>query len=126
MKIIDAFSGFSVKSIAEEKKFYSEILGIECTDTMQGITLHIAGSHNVFVYEKPDHVPATYTVLNLVVDDIDQAVDELISRGVVFEKYDEGYLKTDSKGISRGDGVNGPTMAWFKDPSGNFNSVLKN
>lgn len=83
--------------------------------------LHIAGSTPVFVYPKPNHTPASFTVLNFPVDDVERAVDELAKLGVRFERYDLGDLKTDEKGISRGPG---PTIAWFKDPAGNVMSVL--
>ena len=83
---------------------------------------HIAGGNNVLIYPKPNHVPATFTVLNFPVDDVDRAVDELTKRGVRFDHYNKGELKTDEKGIMRG---NGPTIAWFKDPVGNILSVLK-
>jgi hypothetical protein len=86
------------------------------------LRLHLSGGNNVLVYPKPNHVPATFTVLNFPVDDVDRAVDELTKRGVEFEHYDQGDLKTDEKGIMRG---NGPTIAWFKDPAGNILSVLK-
>ena len=86
------------------------------------LTLHLAGGNNVLIYPKPNHVPATFTVLNFPVDDVDRAVDELTKRGVRFEHYNHGDLKTDEKGIMRG---NGPTIAWFKDPAGNILSVLK-
>jgi hypothetical protein len=86
------------------------------------LTLHLAGGNNVLIYPKPNHVPATFTVLNFPVDDVDQAVDELTRRGVRFEKYDQPDIKTDQKGIMRG---KGPTIAWFKDPAGNILSVLE-
>ena len=86
------------------------------------LRLHLAGGNNVLIYPKPNHVPATFTVLNFPVDDVDHAVDELTKRGVRFEHYNQGELKTDEKGIMRG---NGPTIAWFKDPAGNILSVLK-
>ncbi|MDQ2824167.1 MAG: glyoxalase, partial [Verrucomicrobiota bacterium] len=86
------------------------------------LTLHLAGGNNVLIYPKPNHVPATFTVLNFPVDDVDLAVDELTRRGVRFETYDLPEIKTDKKGIMRG---NGPTIAWFKDPAGNILSVLK-
>ena len=84
--------------------------------------MHLAGGNDVLIYPKPNHVPATFTVLNFPVDDVDRAVDELIKRGVRFEHYNQGDLKTDEKGIMRG---NGPTIAWFKDPAGNILSVVK-
>jgi len=84
--------------------------------------LHLAGDNNVLIYPKPNHVPATFTVLNFPVKDVDQAVDELTKCGVRFEIYDLPHIKTDKKGIMRG---KGPTIAWFKDPAGNILSVLE-
>jgi predicted enzyme related to lactoylglutathione lyase len=117
-----AFSGFAAPDIAEEKKFYSQTLGLKTSEQNGLLTLHLAGGNNVLIYPKPNHVPATFTVLNFPVDDVDRAVDELTKRGVQFELYNQGDLKTDEKGIMRG---NGPTIAWFKDPAGNILSVLK-
>jgi hypothetical protein len=91
-----------------------------------GMRLHLPGGGTVFVYPKTDHQPATFTILNLAVDDIDQAVDELASQGVRFERYEQGDMKTDPKGVARGKAVNmGPDIAWFKDPAGNFLAVLE-
>ena len=86
------------------------------------LTLHLAGGNNVLIYPKPNHAPATFTVLNFPVDDIDRAVDELTKRGVRFEIYDLPDIKTDNKRIMRG---SGPTVAWFKDPAGNILSVIE-
>jgi predicted enzyme related to lactoylglutathione lyase len=119
-----AFSGFSVNDLAEAKKFYYETLGLDVEENDQGMMVSLKGSNGVFVYEKADHVPATYTILNFPVEDIDAAVDELVAAGIVFEHY-EGM--TDEKGIARGLEINrGPSIAWFKDPAGNFLSVLQN
>jgi predicted enzyme related to lactoylglutathione lyase len=120
-----AFSGFSVNDIQKAKEFYSQTLGLEVSELpeMGGLlTLHIAGGSNILIYPKPDHTPATFTILNFPVDNIEQAVDELTKRGVRFEIYNEAELKTDEKGISRGEG---PLIAWFKDPAGNILSVLE-
>ena len=117
-----AFSGFSAGDIAAAKKFYRETLGLEVSEDHGLLTLHLAAGNNVLIYPKPNHVPATFTVLNFPVDDVDQAVDELTRRGVRFEMYDLPEIKTDAKGIMRG---HGPTIAWFKDPAGNILSVLK-
>ena len=117
-----AFSGFAAPDIAKEKKFYSQTLGLKTSEQNGLLTLHLPGGNNVLIYPKPNHVPATFTVLNFPVDDVDRAVDDLTKRGVRFELYNEGDLKTDEKGIMRG---NGPTIAWFKDPAGNILSVLK-
>ena len=117
-----AFSGFAVDDIDKAKEFYGETLGLrtEVLDADAGLlVLHIAGDRDVFVYHKPDFEPATYTILNFPVDDVEAAVDELSARGVQFERYD-GFDQ-DEKGIARG---NGPDIAWFKDPAGNVLSVL--
>lgn len=116
-----AISGFSVDDIAAAKKFYSEILGLKVTDEEMGlIRLHLAGGTEILVYPKPNHEPATYTILNFLVDDIDGTVNTLTSRGVEFIKYD-GFPQEEN-GVMRG---NGPDIAWFTDPAGNVISVLK-
>ena len=118
-----AFSSFAVDDVEAAKRFYGETLGLKLTvlqEEMGLLSLNLAGGHDVFVYPKPDFVPATYTVLNFDVDDIDAAVDELVSRGVVFDRID-GFNQ-DEKAIARG---NGPNIAWFKDPAGNTLSVLE-
>ena len=117
-----AFSGFSVNDIEKAKEFYSRTLGLKVSETNGLLTLHLAGGSNVLIYPKPNHTPATFTVLNFPVDDMDQAVDELTKRGVRFEIYDLPDIKTDKKGIMRG---NGPSIAWFKDPAGNILSVIE-
>jgi catechol 2,3-dioxygenase-like lactoylglutathione lyase family enzyme len=114
-----AFSGFSVDDIPRAKQFYGETLGLRLTDEMGGLALHLAGGGNVFVYPKDNHVPATFTVLNFPVADVEEAVDRLTEAGVSFERYDG--IESDEKGIHRGEG---PTIAWFKDPAGNILSVL--
>ncbi|MDB5090230.1 MAG: glyoxalase [Mucilaginibacter sp.] len=120
-----AFSGFSVNDMQKAKEFYNGTLGIEVSENDMGImTLKIAGGTDIVVYPKPNHEPATFTILNFAVADIDKAVDELIKAGVKFEQYDFGEIKTDEKGIMRGNGY-GPDIAWFKDPAGNILSVLK-
>jgi catechol 2,3-dioxygenase-like lactoylglutathione lyase family enzyme len=116
-----AFSSFSVDDIPTAKAFYSQTLGLNVSEQHGFLDVHIAGGYHVFVYAKPDHTPATFTVLNFPVDNVEQAVDELTQRGVHFEHY-EGDIQTDEKGIARG---NGPDIAWFKDPAGNILSVLK-
>jgi len=119
-----AFSGFSVDDTATAKAFYADKLGVTVTEDHGMLTLHLAGDNNVLVYPKGSaHTPATYTVLNFPVNNIDQAVDELTKNGVRFEIYDMPELKTDAKGIVRGEG--GPPIAWFKDPAGNILSVLE-
>ena len=117
-----AFSGFSVNDIEKAKEFYGRTLELKVSETNGLLTLHLAGGNDVLIYPKPNHTPATFTVLNFPVDDVDQAVDELAKRGVRFEIYDLPDLKTDKKGIMRG---NGPTIAWFKDPAGNILSVIE-
>lgn len=119
-----AFSGFSTNDLGKAKEFYGETLGLKVTeDTEMGmVNLHLATGGGVMIYPKENHAPATFTVLNFPVDDIEQAVDELTRRGVRFEHY-EGDLETDPKGIFRG--RPGPKIAWFKDPAGNILSVLE-
>ena len=112
-----AFSGFSTNDIAAAKQFYGEILGLRTSEANGMLTLHFAGQGKTLIYPKPDHAPATFTILNFPVDDIDAAVDELTARGVIFERYDV----TDEKGIMRD---RGPAIAWFKDPAGNILAVL--
>ena len=119
----NAFSGFSVHDIQEAKKFYNETLGLEVSENYPGtMELHTANGLKIFVYPKPNHTAATYTILNFIVPDIEKAVADLKAKGVHFEIYTEPDLKTDEKGIFR-DG--GPLIAWFKDPSGNILSVLE-
>lgn len=118
-----AFSSFSVNDLQGAKTFYQDILGLKVSDNPMGlIELHLHAGSKIIVYPKPDHVPATFTVLNFPVKNIDEKVDELISKGVSFEQYD-GQIKTDEKGISRNNG--GPTIAWFKDPAGNIFSLIE-
>jgi len=114
-----SFSSFSVDDVPRAKQFYGDKLGLKASEEMEGLRLQLDGGQ-VFVYPKTDHVPATFTVLNFLVDDIDAAVDELTSAGVRFERY-VGEIETDEKGIFRGPG---PTIAWFKDPAQNILSVL--
>lgn len=119
----EAFSGFSVDDIARARDFYATTLGLRVSDVegMRGLLrLHLAGDRDVLVYEKADHVPASFTILNFPVEDVDTAVDELTRRGVSFERYD-GFGQ-DDKGVMRG---RGPTIAWFTDPAGNVLSVLE-
>jgi catechol 2,3-dioxygenase-like lactoylglutathione lyase family enzyme len=124
-----AFSGFSVHDLAKTREFYSEILGLRVEDEGVGVRLHLPGGARLFAYPKENHQPATFTILNFEVEDIDEAVDELASRGVHFEHYQPGRGQgpgTDDKGIFRGKKQNmGPDIAWFKDPSGNILSVIE-
>jgi predicted enzyme related to lactoylglutathione lyase len=115
-----AFSGFSSNDVAEAKAFYAEKLGLELTEDHGMITLHLAGGGKVIVYPKPNHEPATFTVLNFPVKDIEGTIDSLAKAGIQFERY-EG-MDQDSRGISRG---GGPLIAWFKDPAGNILSVIQ-
>jgi catechol 2,3-dioxygenase-like lactoylglutathione lyase family enzyme len=115
-----AFSGFSVDDIPTAKRFYGETLGLRVSEANGMLTLHTAGDRNTIIYPKQDHTPATFTILNFPVDDIDKAVDELAARGVRFERY-EG-AEQDDKGVARG---RGPAIAWFKDPAGNVLSVIE-
>ena len=116
------FSSFSVNDLRRAKEFYGETLGLEIKETPEGLELH-TGNNAVFLYPKPNHTPASFTVLNFHVDDIEEAVDELKSLGVSLEHYDLPDIKTDERGIARG--PHGPIIAWFKDPAGNILSVLE-
>jgi catechol 2,3-dioxygenase-like lactoylglutathione lyase family enzyme len=124
-KATAGFSGFSVNDLPAAKKFYGETLGLKVEDDGVGARLTLPGGGTVFTYPKHDHQPATFTILNFRVDDIDAAVDDLTGRGVKFERYDSGP-KQDEKGILRGRAQNrGPDIAWFKDPAGNVLSVIQ-
>ncbi|HKP38328.1 MAG TPA: VOC family protein [Pyrinomonadaceae bacterium] len=116
----NVFASFSVDDLQKAKAFYAEKLGLEVKESPHGLELH-PGKTDVFIYGKPNHEPATFTVLNFLVNDIEATVDELKKKGVEFEQY-EGEIKTDAKGIHRN---GGPTIAWFKDPAGNILSVLE-
>jgi predicted enzyme related to lactoylglutathione lyase len=123
LKDSQAFSGFAVKDLDAAKRFYGQTLGQDVRDGPMGIMeIHLAGGATVMVYPKDDHEPATYTILNFPVDDIDAAVDKLTSAGVKLEQYGRPEMQQDAKGIARD--PNGPAIAWFKDPSGNILSVL--
>jgi predicted enzyme related to lactoylglutathione lyase len=114
------FSGFSATDIAAEKAFYSDTLGVDVTEENGMLSLHLEGGQNVLIYPKDDHQPATFTVLNFQVDDIDATVDAMVAAGVKFEKYDG--VPQDERGIQR---EYGPPIAWFKDPEGNILSVIE-
>ena len=121
-----AFSSFSVDDLQKAKTFYGQTLGLEVSEVpeMQGLLqLRLAVGNAVLIYQKANHAPATFTVLNFPVSDVETTVDKLTRLGVRFEKYNDKDIKTDAKGISRGQG--GPDIAWFKDPAGNVLSVLK-
>ena len=114
-----AFSGFAVPDLAEARQFYGETLGLRVSEEHGMLQLHLGGGRDVIVYPKPDHTPASYTILNFPVDDVEATVDALTERGVRFERY-QGFDQ-DDKGIQRG---GGPLIAWFKDPAGNVLSII--
>jgi catechol 2,3-dioxygenase-like lactoylglutathione lyase family enzyme len=117
-----AFSGFAVDDLDRAREFYDGTLGLDVRNDDGLLTLQLAGGERpTIIYPKPDFTPATYTILNFPVEDIDAAVDELTSRGVRFERYDD--FGQDEKGIARG--PDGPPIAWFKDPAGNILAVLE-
>jgi len=123
-KPLNAFGGFSVDDLDKAKKFYTKTLDLKLVSDKMGLQLGLPGGGELFVYPKDNHEPATYTVLNFVVEDIDAAVDELTKRGVKFEQYKD--FGTDKKGIARGIQTGmGPDIAWFKDPAGNIISVMQ-
>ena len=117
-----AFSGFSTDDVQKAKTFYGQTLGLDVSEANGLLQLHLGGGTNILLYPKTNHIPATFTILNFPVKNIEQTVDELTRRGVRFESYNQGDLVTDEKGISRG---GGPLIAWFKDPAGNILSVLE-
>ena len=117
-----AFSGYSVDDLPRAKQFYGETLGVKVSKQDDLLFLHIAGDRDTLIYPKSDHEPASFTVLNFPVDDVEAAVDALTERGVRFERYEGTELETDEKGIFRGAG---PLIAWFKDPAGNVLSVIQ-
>ena len=120
------FNGFSVNNLDQAKQFYTGKLGLKLVDETMGLNFDLPGGGQMFVYDKPDHEPATFTILNFVVDDIDAAVDQLAAEGVAFEHYDNMPAPQDDKGILRGLAANqGPDIAWFKDPAGNILAVLQ-
>ena len=121
-KNANAFSSFSVNDLEKAKQFYGQTLGLEISESEQGLNLLLKGGNEIFIYPKPDHSPATFTILNFIVDDVEKKVEELTKLGVSFQIYNKSELKTDNKGIFHGK----PKIAWFKDPSGNFLSILEN
>jgi predicted enzyme related to lactoylglutathione lyase len=116
-----AFSGFSVDDIGKAKEFYAETLGLDVEDMDGMLQLNINGGGHILIYPKPNHTPATFTILNFPVDDIDEAVDGLTARGIRFLHYDDP-IKTDEKGVCR---QGWPLIAWFEDPAGNILSILQ-
>ena len=124
LKDSPAFSGFSVNDLDKATEFYGKTLGLNAEKGPMGLKLSFKTGAEVFLYEKEDHVAATFTILNFPVDDIDKAVDDLVAAGVTMERYD--FAHQDDKGIARGIAAKmGPYIAWFKDPAGNVLSVLK-
>ncbi len=122
LKASKAFSSFSVDDLHEAKRFYGDLLGLHVADNPMGlIELHFGDDNKTLIYPKSEHQPATFTVLNFPVEDIEKTVDELSGKGIKFEQYD--YLQTDARGISRNPG--GPKVAWFKDPAGNILAILE-
>ena len=117
-----AYSGFSVNDTQKAKEFYGRTLGLEVSESNGLLNLRLAGGTTVLIYPKPNHTPATFTILNFPVDNVENAVDDLTKRGVRFEIYNQPNLRTDERGIFRG---GGPVIAWFKDPAGNILSVLE-
>jgi len=121
----EAFSSFTADDLSKVKEFYVDKLSLNVTESKEGLAIRFKNGQNIFIYPKPDHQPAAFTVLNLQVDDIDKAVDALTANGITFERY-EGEIRTDDKGIFRGsEKGQGPDIAWFKDPAGNIISVVK-
>lgn len=121
------FSGYSVNDLEEAKTFYGEMLGLVIDDSGMGLSLQFANGHAVFLYEKEDHEPASFTVLNFPVDDINAAVDSLLEAGIVMKRYDDMPGDQDGRGIMRGKSAGmGPDIAWFEDPAGNVLAVLEN
>ena len=126
LKDSKAFSGFSVNDIGQALQFYTEILGISVNQTDMGLHLDVTGGTPVFVYEKPNHVPADFTVLNFPVANIDDSISQLVAKGVNFERYEGLPAEQDEKGVLRGLAAGaGPDIAWFKDPAGNVFSLLQ-
>lgn len=124
LKIQSTFSGFSVNDMQAAKQFYGKVLGLELEDKVGGTSIQLPGGASAWMYQKDDHVPAGYTMLDFVVDDIDEAFDALTTKGVQFEHYPGSYQ--DEKGIMRGKEHNmGPNIAWFKDPAGNILAILE-
>lgn len=126
LKAVAAFSGFTVNNLAEAKQYYINTLGLKLIDESMGLRLGLPQGAEVFIYEKPDHQPADFTILNFVVSDIDAAITTLQSAGVTFERYDNLPATQDDKGVLRGRAAGyGPDIAWFKDPAGNTLSILQ-
>ncbi|HRJ06183.1 MAG TPA: VOC family protein [Candidatus Saccharibacteria bacterium] len=126
-KQANAFSGFSVDDLEEAKVFYADLLGIQVDDSGMGLELQFPNGHSVFIYEKEDHQPATYTTLNFPVNDINAAIDSMLEQGITMQRYDNLPAKQDERGVLRGKSAGmGPDIAWFEDPAGNILAVLEN
>jgi len=117
-----AFSGFSVDDTEAARTFYADVLGLDVSEDHDILTIALGGGHRAIAYPKPNHQPASFTILNFPVPDVEAAVDELTAKGVQFEKYEGTPLATDTKGVFRGEG---PLIAWFTDPAGNILSVIE-
>ncbi len=118
-----AFSSFAINDLQQAKEFYGQTLGLRISEQPEGLALNLPNGNSVFLYPKPNHTPASFTVLNFLVEDVEDAVDELNRLGVRMEKFNQPNLQTDERGIHRG--ARGPTIAWFKDPAGNILSVME-
>ena len=123
---LSSFSGISVDNIEKAKDFYVNFLHLEDIDETMGLSLNLPGGGRLFVYEKPGHVPATFTVLNFVVEDIDAVIDEYVEKGLTFERYEDLPAEQDERGVLRGKAAGqGPDIAWFKDPAGNILALIE-
>lgn len=123
---LNSFSGISVDNLQKAMEFYANFLGLELTDESMGLTFKLPGGGTLFIYEKDDHTPATFTVLNFIVEDIETVIDEYAEKGLVFERYDYLPAKQDERGILRGKAAGqGPDITWFKDPAGNILSLIE-
>ncbi len=124
---LGAYSSYSVNDLHQAKEFYVDTLGLALTDESMGLQLELPGGGELFLYEKTDHVPAIFTVLNFVVENIDETIDHLVTHGITFERYDTLPAEQDEKGVLRGkEALQGPDIAWFEDPFGNIISVIEN
>jgi catechol 2,3-dioxygenase-like lactoylglutathione lyase family enzyme len=125
---ISSFSGISVSSLEQARAFYVDTLGLKLQDDSMGLQLDLPGGGQLFIYEKENHVPAEFTVLNFVVEDIDDTIDHLVNEhGIKFERYDSLPFPQDERGVARGkEAGQGPDIAWFTDPAGNVLSIIEN
>lgn len=126
IKVTSSFSGISVTSLEQARHFYVDILGLELVNDHMGLRVKLLGGGELFIYEKPDHIPAEFTILNFVVEDINETIDQLVESGAVaFERYDLPF-EQDERGVARGkDAGYGPNIAWFKDPAGNTLALIE-